>query len=53
MEGVFLLEVIICQSCDKVIAYVDSEKAGTLYGTCQGCEDHPSESSEKQVEGVA
>ena len=53
MEGVSLLEVLVCQTCEKVIAYVDSEKAGTLYGTCQGCEDHSSESSHKEVEGVA
>jgi hypothetical protein len=53
LEGVPVLEVIVCQTCDKVIAYVESEKAGTLYGSCQGCEDHPSKSCEKQVEGVA
>lgn len=32
------MEAIVCQSCEQVIAYVESEKVGTLYGQCPGCE---------------
>ncbi|MBA4601204.1 GapA-binding peptide SR1P [Thermoactinomyces mirandus] len=41
------MEAIVCQLCDKVIAYVESEKAGTLYGTCPGCKKDESEPAEK------
>lgn len=34
------MEAIVCQSCDEVITYVDSDKSGTLYGTCPGCNEH-------------
>ncbi|SEN07624.1 GapA-binding peptide SR1P [Lihuaxuella thermophila] len=34
------MEAIICQTCDEVITYVESEKVGTLYGKCTGCEKH-------------
>jgi phage FluMu protein Com len=33
------MEAIVCQSCEEVIAYVDAEKAGTLYGKCPRCTD--------------
>lgn len=46
------MEAIVCQSCDKVIAYVESEKSGTLYGTCPGCRKDKSEQVEK-AESVA
>jgi len=31
------METIVCRICDEVIAYVDSEKVCTLYGTCPVC----------------
>ncbi len=46
------MEAIVCQSCDKVIAYVESEKTGTLYGTCRDCLKDKSEQVEK-AESVA
>ncbi|MBA4494297.1 GapA-binding peptide SR1P [Paenactinomyces guangxiensis] len=39
------MEAIICQTCDEVITYVESEKAGTLYGKCVGCDEHKEESN--------
>ncbi|MBD1371275.1 GapA-binding peptide SR1P [Hazenella sp. IB182357] len=33
------MEAIVCQSCDQVIEYMYSEKVGTLYGKCVGCDD--------------
>ncbi|SFS63891.1 GapA-binding peptide SR1P [Marininema halotolerans] len=29
------MEVLVCKTCDEVIDYLDSDKAGTLYGCCQ------------------
>ncbi|MFD1426761.1 hypothetical protein JOD24_001004 [Kroppenstedtia sanguinis] len=37
------MEAIICQTCDGIITYVDSEKSGTLYGTCPGCTESTSD----------
>jgi len=31
------MEVIVCQQCDKIIAFTEAEKAGVLYGKCPGC----------------
>ncbi|PTX65056.1 SR1 protein [Melghirimyces profundicolus] len=33
------MEAIVCQTCDEVITYVDGDKSGTLYGTCQSCNE--------------
>lgn len=40
LKGDDEMEAIVCQNCDEVITYVDGDKSGTLYGTCQGCDDH-------------
>lgn len=29
------MEMIVCQSCDRIIDFVEGEKAGILYGACQ------------------
>lgn len=28
------METIVCQHCNKIIGYAESEKMGVLYGTC-------------------
>ncbi|SFX27656.1 SR1 protein [Thermoactinomyces sp. DSM 45891] len=28
------MEMIVCQRCDRVIAFVEGEKSGILYGAC-------------------
>lgn len=33
-----MLEVIVCQTCEEVIAFQEANKAGTLYGTCGECQ---------------
>ncbi|WP_124727744.1 GapA-binding peptide SR1P [Staphylospora marina] len=33
------MEAIVCMNCDVVIDWVESEKFGTLYGTCESCLD--------------
>jgi uncharacterized paraquat-inducible protein A len=37
-----LMEVIVCQSCDAIVDYMETEKAGVLYGTCPGCQEKSS-----------
>lgn len=32
------MEAIVCQCCERVIEYIESEKVGTLYAQCSGCE---------------
>ncbi|WP_147545891.1 GapA-binding peptide SR1P [Rubeoparvulum massiliense] len=29
------MEALVCQHCGKVLQYLDSDKAGTAYGTCE------------------
>lgn len=36
------MEVIVCQSCDAIIDYMETEKAGVLYGKCSGCKEESS-----------
>ncbi|PRX41666.1 SR1 protein [Planifilum fimeticola] len=36
------MEVIVCQSCDEIIDYLETEKAGVLYGKCPGCKEENS-----------
>ena len=36
------MEVIVCQSCDEIIDYLDAEKTGVLYGKCPGCKEEVS-----------
>ncbi|MGI6127820.1 MAG: GapA-binding peptide SR1P [Planifilum sp.] len=36
------MEVIVCQSCDAIVDYMETEKAGVLYGTCPGCQEKSS-----------
>ncbi|MCS1350570.1 GapA-binding peptide SR1P [Mechercharimyces sp. CAU 1602] len=31
--------MIVCQSCDQVVSYMNAEKCGTLYGRCDSCKD--------------
>ncbi|RAL25978.1 GapA-binding peptide SR1P [Thermoflavimicrobium daqui] len=33
------MEIIVCQKCDEVISYMESNKVGTLYGTCCDCDE--------------
>ncbi|MBA4542582.1 MULTISPECIES: GapA-binding peptide SR1P [Thermoactinomyces] len=42
------MEAIVCQSCDKVIEYVEAEKVGTLYSTCDGCDHREEEKTNRQ-----
>lgn len=32
-----MMEIIVCQECEQVLDYVESEKAGVLYAKCTGC----------------
>lgn len=32
------MEAIICQKCEQIIDYIESEKVGILYAQCPGCE---------------
>ncbi|OYD07808.1 GapA-binding peptide SR1P [Paludifilum halophilum] len=32
------MEVIVCQTCDEIITYVEGDKSGILYGKCSGCD---------------
>lgn len=33
-------EVIICQCCNTIIAFMESEKTGTLFGQCEQCKEN-------------
>lgn len=38
-----MLEIVVCQECDKVLHYVESEKVGVIYATClkkHDCDHH-------------
>jgi hypothetical protein len=43
------MEAIVCQTCEKVIAYVDSEKVGILYAACGGCEGSHEEEEDSPI----
>lgn len=32
------MEVVVCQTCDEVITYMEGDKTGVLYGQCPGCD---------------
>ena len=36
------MEVIVCQSCDAIVDYMEAEKTGVLYGKCPGCREESS-----------
>lgn len=45
-KGLDSMEILVCQECDQTIEYMETEKAGVLYGKCEGCQKQGGENNE-------